>query len=344
MANPPLVKSNWIVNEEGLRVIDNNRRAEEKINSYYEEQSRRPIEEELNYDSFSDEFQGGLNAEQLDALTMDQSTILSSAENGETVMQANGLSDASPSSDREEKFDSDTIADASMRTSMGATASGTQVGAQQAAEPARGQVGNDAKRIIEDAQVQADAIVREAHEEAERIKTQAHDEGYETGYEKGLAEGQELGEQKVSREQDEEYERKSKQLAAEYQRTLDELEPKMVDTLTRVYEHVFDVNLANDKKIILHLLKTAMSRSGESGSFIIHVSPDDYDDIVEEKDHLRAAIPNPNTTMEVIEDPLLKSTECMIEADGGIFDCSLGVELSELSRKLRLLAFDRRRN
>ena len=59
---------------------------------------------------------------------------------------------------------------------------------------------------------------------------------------------------------------------------------------------------------------------------------------------LSASINNPNATMELIDDPLLNEGECMVETDGGIFDCSLGVELSELSRKLRLLAFDRRRN
>ena len=70
-------------------------------------------------------------------------------------------------------------------------------------------------------------------------------------------------------------------------------------------------------------------------------SEDDYDDVIDEKDSLDACITSPSTTMEIIEDPLLKENECMIESDSGIFDCSLGVELSELSRKLKLLSFDR---
>ena len=331
MANPPLVKSNWIVNEDGMRVIDNNLRAEERISSYYKEQNQRQFEEELNYDSFSDEFEGGLNAEQLDALTMDQTNILSSADNGGAGEQTVDLSGTDDSFERATSSETDSSENQTAAAQQGAHTTGDQIHEQAT---------DDIARIIDDAQTQADSIVRKASEEADHIRAQAHDEGYE----QGIAEGREQGIREVSSEQDEDYERKCKQLDAEYQRALDELEPKLVDTLTRVYEHVFDVNLANDKKIILHLLRTAMSRSGESGSFIIHVSPDDYDDVAEEKDNLRAAIPNPNTTMEVIEDPLLKSMECMIEADGGIFDCSLGVELSELSRKLRLLAFDRRRN
>ena len=75
----------------------------------------------------------------------------------------------------------------------------------------------------------------------------------------------------------------------------------------------------------------------------MHISSDDYDDIMEEKETLDACITSPNTTMEIIEDPLLKENECMIESDSGVFDCSLGVELSEITRKLKLLSFDRKR-
>ena len=75
----------------------------------------------------------------------------------------------------------------------------------------------------------------------------------------------------------------------------------------------------------------------------MHISPDDYDDVMEEKESLDACISYPSTTMEIIEDPLLKENECMIESDSGVFDCSLGVELSELTRKLKLLSCDRKK-
>ena len=130
-------------------------------------------------------------------------------------------------------------------------------------------------------------------------------------------------------------------MEAEYQQIVDGLEPEMVDVLTQIYEHVFGVELRDDKGIILHLLKTTLSRIEPGNDLIVHVSSDDYDDVLDERANLEACITSPNTTMEIIEDPLLKENECMIESDSGIFDCSLGVELSELSRKLKLLSFDR---
>ena len=117
----------------------------------------------------------------------------------------------------------------------------------------------------------------------------------------------------------------------------------MVDVLTQIYEHVFDIDLREDKGIILHLLKSTLSRIEPGNDLIVHISSDDYDEIMENKEALDACVTSPNTTMEIIEDPLLKENECMIESDSGVFDCSLGVELKEISRKLKLLSFDRKK-
>ena len=45
-------------------------------------------------------------------------------------------------------------------------------------------------------------------------------------------------------------------------------------------------------------------------------------------------------TVELIEDATLKENECVIETNSGIFDCSIGVQLEELTKKLRLLSFE----
>ncbi|WP_147368115.1 FliH/SctL family protein [Butyrivibrio sp. CB08] len=191
---------------------------------------------------------------------------------------------------------------------------------------------------IQQAQEQADMILQSAQQQAEAIRNEAmeqgHREGYEAGYQEGVAAAQALKD---------EFEQQRGDLEKEYQQIVDELEPEMVDVLTQIYEHVFNIELREDKGIILHLLKTTLSRIEPGKDLIVHVSSDDYDDIMDERETLNACITSPNTTMEIIEDPLLRENECMIESDSGVFDCSLGVELSEISRKLKLLSFDRNR-
>ena len=191
---------------------------------------------------------------------------------------------------------------------------------------------------LQQAQEQADAIINDANAQAQSIKDKAAEEGHQQGYEAGYAEGMAATEAIK-----EDIEKTRNDLEEEYQKIVDELEPEMVDVLTQIYEHVFNVDLREDKGIILHLLKSALSRMDPGNNLIVHISSDDYDEVIDEKESLDACITSPNTTMEIIEDPLLKENECMIESDSGIFDCSLGVELSELTRKLKLLSFDRKR-
>ena len=191
---------------------------------------------------------------------------------------------------------------------------------------------------LQQAQEQADMIVNNAHAQAQEImqtaQQQGHQEGYDAGYQEGVAAAQAL---------QADYEQQKEDLEKQYQQIVDELEPEMVDILTQIYEHVFNIELREDKGIILHLLKTTLSRIEPGNDLIVHISSDDYDDTMEQKEELDACITSPNTSMEIIEDPLLKENECMIESDSGVFDCSLGVELSEITRKLKLLSFDRKR-
>ena len=189
---------------------------------------------------------------------------------------------------------------------------------------------------IQQAQEQADKIIQDAQEQANQIISQAQEEGHRQGYEAGYQEGVQAAEALKA-----DIEQQRGDLEAQYQQIVDGLEPEMVDVLTQIYEHVFGVELREDKGIILHLLKSTLSRIEPGKDLIVHVSSDDYDDVIEERESLEACITSPNTTMEIIENPLLKENECMIESDSGVFDCSLGVELSELSRKLKLLSFDR---
>lgn len=192
---------------------------------------------------------------------------------------------------------------------------------------------------LADAQEQADRILEEARAKAQDIQTNAMEEGrvqgYDDGYQQGTKEADALKEDLLHQKE---------QLEADYKKMVDTLEPEMVDALTQIYEHVFAVDLRNDKNIILHLLQTALSRLEPGNDFIVHVSPDDYDMMVDEKKRLRENITSPNATMEIIEDPMLKENECIIETDGGVFDCSVGVELEELSRKLKFLSFERKRS
>ncbi|MBR0092660.1 MAG: hypothetical protein IJP92_13270 [Lachnospiraceae bacterium] len=327
MANPTLVKSFYTQEEKkNVRVIDNNARLAERIAAAREEEQRRQQmtpEYDQPYEDYGDEFVEGLNAEQLEQLT---------GEPGEYGMEPEG--EAIYEGEEGGAYESVEGEEAPPPPPRPAQ----NIAALTNEQIAKAQ--EEAAQIVQDAQEQAAQIMAQAQEEAQQIRDAAHQEGYDAGF----AEGRTQGKEEAAAEMEAEHKQRLRDLDNEYQAMVDKLEPEMVDTLTRIYEHVFDVNLRGEKKIILHLLQTTLSRIEPGDDFIIHVSSADYDHMEDEKERLREYIINPNATLELIEDPLLNENECMIETEGGIFDCSLGTELSELTRKLKLLAFDRRRN
>lgn len=200
--------------------------------------------------------------------------------------------------------------------------------------------GPSPEEILEAARKEAEEILQRAGAEAEVIRNQAKEEGFregqKTGYEEAIRQGQEeiaVKEQELSE--------KERLLEKTYQERIKELEPEFVDILTGIYEHIFKVNLKQEKGMIVHLLEVNMGRMGTGRDFIVHVSREDYEAVSAKKEEIRQFVQGKEATLEVIEDMTLAQSECMIETAGGIFDCSLGVQLEELSKQLQLLSYER---
>lgn len=193
-----------------------------------------------------------------------------------------------------------------------------------------------AKEMIEEASKQAEQIILQAQTEAENIKESviesAKAEGFQSGYQEGAAA---LEEQKKS------LEREREQLQNEYQDMADQLEPKFIDVFTDIFSHVFKTDLMKEKGIISHLLSNTLHRIEGSSSYLIHVSKEDYRYVSSRKEEIVSGVISHNATVDIIEDMTLGAGDCMIETEGGVFDCGVGTQLEELTQKLRLLSYTR---
>ena len=134
--------------------------------------------------------------------------------------------------------------------------------------------------------------------------------------------------------------KKAAGLDAEYQKRMDELEPQFVDTITGIYEHIFDVDLHSYREVLCYLISATMRKTEDNRSFLVHVSKEDYPYVSMQKKQIMAGATAPNSTVEIVEDMTLGKGECMIETESGIFDCGLGTQLSELRQKLKLLSYE----
>ena len=195
--------------------------------------------------------------------------------------------------------------------------------------------GEDLQRLKEDAEAEAQKIVEDARAQAESILQDARSQA-----EAERADIQEAARRQGQQEAQAEADRAEAAREAEYQKRLDELEPEFVDTITGIYEHIFHVDLHSYREVLCYLISTTMRKSEDNRSFLIHVSKEDYPYVSMQKKQISAGAAAPNATVEIVKDITLGKGECLIETEGGIFDCGLGTQLSELRQKLKLLSYE----
>ncbi|MBO5209173.1 MAG: hypothetical protein J6B68_07505 [Lachnospiraceae bacterium] len=200
---------------------------------------------------------------------------------------------------------------------------------------------------LEEIRAQAEAEIEAAHAEVEQIKQLAREEielqrrevleeAKRNGYDEGLKRAQ-LEADKMRKELEAERTR----LEKNYEQMVEQLEPQFVDTITAIYNHIFQVELQNERNILVHLIETTLRKVESSRTFIVHVSKEDYPYVSMQKKALTEGAVSGRGVVEIIEDVTLRKNECMIETDGGIFDCGLGTQLEGLTNKLKVLSFEK---
>lgn len=201
-------------------------------------------------------------------------------------------------------------------------------------QPVYEYTGPSPEEMIAEAQAEIEEMKLAAQDEIEQAKNAGYTDGQRLGYEEGRA--------KAQAEVDaawQELEMARNNLAAEREQMIAELEPQFVHALTSIYEKVFEIDLRDEKSLVMNLLRNTMSQIESTKNYLIHVSRDDYKFVLENKESLVTMSMPADVTIDIIEDVTMKSGDCMIETSGGIFDCGLGTQLETLKKKLELLSY-----
>ena len=196
----------------------------------------------------------------------------------------------------------------------------------------------EAEKILEEARRDAEAILENAKVEAQEIKQNAYEKGMNDGKKAGYDDGArtamvELQEAKM------ELEEERKKLLQDYEVQLSQMEPLMVEALTNIYEHLIRVSLHDKSEVVLNLLENTIHRIEGCKTFIIHVSKETYEQVKGKKAELIAVAAGTEISLEVIEDFALSTTECLIETENGIYDCSLDTQLNAVREQIAILAY-----
>lgn len=195
---------------------------------------------------------------------------------------------------------------------------------------------DQAKAELAELQAQADGMIEEARSQIDAMQKKAYEEAKTQGFQ----EGERLGRQEAEVTK-KEYLAKEKRLAEDYEKKIEQLEPEFIETLTGIYEHIFKVDLTRYRELVANLLINAIQKMESTRSFLVHISRDDYENVLANRDRIRAEAGGGSVSVEFVEDVTLSRSQCFIETENGIYDCSLDTQLSELGRKLKLISYNR---
>ena len=206
---------------------------------------------------------------------------------------------------------------------------GTGAAELEAAEAFEGPTGEElrAEAMAEIEQMRTEAAAA-LEEERKRTLETAKKQGYEEGVKQGRAEADGLKR---------ELEAEKRRLETEYAERVAELEPQFIELLTGIYEHVIHVGLSDYQDLIVYLIEGALGQIDGGRSIIVHVSAQDYEFVNGRKAEFVVG----SASLEVVQDITLSKNQALIETESGIIDCSLGTQLEELSKKLRLLSYEK---
>ena len=212
--------------------------------------------------------------------------------------------------------------------------------------------------MLEAARIEADTIVLDARDRVEEIRQEAFEEGRQAGFEEGKTLGQqegfeqsyEAGRQKLEAEEamlaqrgreldhrEEELKLQEENLERRYRQRFEELEPVLVRTISTVFDKVFQTNYIDKQDILLHLVKKSLNKIENSKEFFVRVSREDFDFMMSHKEEITERVGR-SVELGIMEDPSLEKGQCVVETDGGVFDCGIDTQLQNLLSDLRTLS------
>ncbi|MCR5581213.1 MAG: hypothetical protein K6F66_06450 [Pseudobutyrivibrio sp.] len=190
----------------------------------------------------------------------------------------------------------------------------------------------EADRIIADANAQAEEIISAAQLNADALKNLARQDGEKEGYNEGTQRA--ALELQTSKNQ---MQAEVDQIQSEFMERQLNLEREIVEMCLPVFEHVFSAELSGRKDVIYHLLDHCIMKIERTGQMQIKVSDANAEYIKSKKEEIQGKI-GAEVGLDIIADPLLNDSQCIIETDGGIFDCSIDTELENLIREIKALS------
>ncbi|MFN3428790.1 MAG: FliH/SctL family protein [Candidatus Sericytochromatia bacterium] len=205
----------------------------------------------------------------------------------------------------------------------------------------------EAKALVEQAQAEADFALKLAHEEAEAIRVKAQQDAellraqaaqaaQQSGFEQGLAAGQQAGYEAVAAEYSQhlaDLMTNTEAAAALRQTWFANHEKDLVKMAVLIAQKILLTELSISRDSVLKLAAAALKRINDKTAVRLRVHPDDQALVMKAKGPLMLGVDN-LTSLEIVADPGVGLGGCVVETRTGIVDARVATQLSEVATTL----------
>ena len=170
-----------------------------------------------------------------------------------------------------------------------------------------------ARELLQKAQQEAESILQKAEEAAQKQRQN----GYDTGYQEGLAQTTEL----------------LMKARLEQEQFLKNANRDLMDLAFKIAEKIIGKQLEIDPDSIISIVKQAMQTVRQTKQLTIRVHPDDAKRLKANEEELQEALGR-QRFLDVVEDKKVQQGGCIIESEIGTVEAQLNTQLERLKKIL----------
>lgn len=170
-----------------------------------------------------------------------------------------------------------------------------------------------ARELLQKAQREAEAILRNAEEESAKQRQT----GYDTGYQEGLAQTTEL----------------MVKARTEQEQFIKNANRDLMDLAFKIAEKIIGKQLEMEPETIIGIVKQAMQTVRQSKQLTIRVHPEDAKILKENEEELQETLGR-QRILDVMEDKKVHRGGCIIESEIGTVEAQLQTQLERLKKIL----------
>ena len=186
----------------------------------------------------------------------------------------------------------------------------------------------EADKIIAEAKLEAEVLKAESQAIFDEGKKNAEEEGRTSGYEKGYNEGKAEVERLIQRTH-----LVLERAQGRRGEILEETEQDIVNLVLLLSRKVIKVISENQRDVIVNNIKEALKKVKIRGNVIVRVNLQDLDLSTEHTKEFINLVEGVKS-FQIMEDPSVDASGCIIETDFGEIDARISSQLTELETKI----------